>query len=323
MILPTDLAEGCSLRETAARASASGLATISDVALWKRLRTSQEWFRWLSEGLLDRIEPKRRNRDWSGGYRVVLVDASVICEPGSTGADWRLHYGVLLDSLQCEHFEVTDTSGGESYRRFKFRAGDLAMGDRGYAHPPGIRHVASRGAVSITRLNLATVPLLTARGASFSQLQGLRKLRIGGVGAWDAILPGSSTEGDDIPVRVCAIKKSKEATEQAQRKIKRVASKKGHETKPETLEAAAYVVILTTASADRLSPEAALQLYRARWQVELVFKRMKSIIGLGHLPKVDPESSRAWLHGKLFVALLTETLVHATESLSPWGYPIP
>jgi Transposase DDE domain len=150
----------------------------------------------------------------------------------------------------------------------------------------------------------------------------LRKLRIGGIGEWDAILPGAKGEGDDLPVRVCAIKKSKEATEQARKKIRRLASKKGHETKPETLESAAYVVILTTAPATRMSAESALELYRARWQVELVFKRMKSIIGLGHLPKVDPESSRAWLHGKLFVALLTETLVHATESLSPWGYPI-
>ena len=155
------LAQGCSLRETAARVSASGLANISDVALWKRLRNSQEWFRWLSEGLLNRMGPSRRDRAWSGGYRVILVDASVISEPGSTGADWKLHYGILLESLQCEFFELTDTSGGETYRRFAVGPGDLVMGDRGYAQSPGIRFISARGGDTITRLNATAVPLET------------------------------------------------------------------------------------------------------------------------------------------------------------------
>ena len=53
-------------------------------------------------------------------------------------------------------------------------------------------------------------------------------------------------------------------------------------------------------------------LKRLRWQVELVFKRFKSLVGLGHLPKHDPTSARAQLYGKLLVALLVEkTLLHA------------
>ena len=61
---------------------------------------------------------------------------------------------------------------------------------------------------------------------------------------------------------------------------------------------------------------------RLRWQIELVFKRMKSIMGMGHLPKADPNSSRAWLHGKLFVALLVERMIEAAKSFFPWGYPL-
>ena len=57
-----------------------------------------------------------------------------------------------------------------------------------------------------------------------------------------------------------------------------------------------------------------------RWQIELAFKRMKSIMGLGHLPKKDPASARAWLHGKIFASLLVERMVQAAETLSPWGY---
>jgi hypothetical protein len=53
---------------------------------------------------------------------------------------------------------------------------------------------------------------------------------------------------------------------------------------------------------------------------QLAFKRMKSIMGLGHLPKKDPASARAWLHGKIFASLLVERMVQAAETFSPWGY---
>ena len=49
---------------------------------------------------------------------------------------------------------------------------------------------------------------------------------------------------------------------------------------------------------------------------------MKSIMGLGHLPKADPVSCRAWLHGKLFVALLVERMIEEANSFSPWGYQL-
>ena len=315
------LAQGCSLRETAARVSTSGLANVSDVALWKRLKGSQEWFRWLSEGLLERMGRAKLDGEWAGGYRVLLVDASTVSEPGSTGTDWRLHYSLLLENLQCDHFEITDVSGGETLRRFPVHAEDLIIADRGYAQPPGIRYVSGKGGDTIIRLNLNTVPLETRSGRKFSQLSRLKRLRIGQAGDWDAVMPGKGAS-PTLPVRVCAIKKSREATEQARRKLHRRASKKGQALQPETVEAAAYVVLLTTAPSDRLPTKKVLELYRARWQVELAFKRMKSIVGLGHLPKTDPESARAWLHGKIFVSLLTEAIVDASESFFPWGYPI-
>ena len=66
-----------------------------------------------------------------------------------------------------------------------------------------------------------------------------------------------------------------------------------------------------------------LEWYRVRWQIELAFKRMKSILNLGHLPKTDPASARAWLHGKIFVSLLVGRMLEAAESFSPWGYRLP
>lgn len=124
-----------------------------------------------------------------------------------------------------------------------------------------------------------------------------------------------------LPGRVCALKKSKEAADKARIKALRENGKKGHPVKPETLESAEYVFVFTTLPRT-FSAKTALEMYRGRWQIELTFKRLKSIIGLGHLRKTDVEGAQAWLHGKLLVAFLMEALIVAGERFFPWGYPL-
>jgi hypothetical protein len=56
--------------------------------------------------------------------------------------------------------------------------------------------------------------------------------------------------------------------------------------------------------------------------VELASKRLKSLLGFGHLPQHDAHSARAWLYGKLLLALLAEKLIMRGQSGSPrpmWG----
>ena len=90
---------------------------------------------------------------------------------------------------------------------------------------------------------------------------------------------------------------------------------------PQTLEAAEYVLIFTTLG-EQVSAEQVLQLYRLRWQIELEFKRLKSLIQLCHLKKHDAQAARSWLQGKLLVALLIARLIAHAERVSPWGYEI-
>ena len=89
---------------------------------------------------------------------------------------------------------------------------------------------------------------------------------------------------------------------------------------PQTLEFARYVMLFTTFPATEFACAEVLEWYRIRWQVELVFKRFKSLAQLGHLPKHDAESAKAWLYGKLLVALLVEKLIGHAIAVSPWGY---
>ena len=88
------------------------------------------------------------------------------------------------------------------------------------------------------------------------------------------------------------------------------------------LASAAFSAIKQQFPESEFSAKEILEWYRLRWQIELVFKRFKQIAALGHLPKYDDQSSRAWLYGKLLVALLTEKLVQHANSFSPWGYEL-
>jgi hypothetical protein len=89
---------------------------------------------------------------------------------------------------------------------------------------------------------------------------------------------------------------------------------------PEKREYACYVLVFTTLSKNQASTRQVLECYRLRWQIELTFKRLKSVVQLGHIPKPDDQSSRAWLYGKLFVALLSQKLARIGSAISPWGY---
>jgi hypothetical protein len=282
------------------------------VGLLKRLRRAEEWLHWLCLELMKEKGmplPKERRR------AVRIVDGTVVKEPGKTGSQWRIVYSIRLPDLRCDYFHLNVATGagnGETLTRVPLARHDLILADAGYCSIPGIQSVARQGADVLVRLN-PQLPLLNRRGRPFNLLSHLQELRSAGTAReWPVQLPGR------IEGRVCAVRKSQAAIDKARRRLERRATKQQSQIKAETWEYAKYVAIFTTDRA--ATAEDILEWYRLRWQIELTFKRLKSLAQLGHLPKYDDQSSRAWLYGKLFVALLTQKLVRAGRELSPWGY---
>lgn len=322
-ILMIHLLDGCSLRETATRAAQGGLARVSDVALLKRLRACGEWFRWMGGELMAQYVGTQKAPDCVPGRRLRLVDGSTVSEPGATGSTWRIHYAFGLPSLRCDEVHVTEARVAETLKHFAISPGDVLMADRGYAHRQGIAHVVSAGGDVVVRLNLTNTPLEQADGQEFPFLKRLRTLKGTGCADWPAWMRVSERrEAARIGVRVCAIRKSAQAARAAKEKVLAEAVRKQRKVQPQTLEAAEYVLVLTTLPPP-ISARRILNLYRGRWQIELAFKRLKSLIGVGHLKKFDPGGAASWLQGKLMVAFLIETLLVAAERISPWGYPLP
>jgi hypothetical protein len=309
---------GLSLRQTSVRARALGLANVSDVALLKRLRAAEPWLRGLCQEMTSRVvervnELPARFAD----RRLRAIDATTVQEAGAVGASWRLHFSIGLPSLQCDFFELTDFKGGESFRRFPAQPGDILLADRGYAHRLGVAHLVAQQADYVVRLVAQSFPLLTTKGlkfdagSQFGQLDHAPR-------AWEVFF---QADGRRYPARLCAVRKSALATERARRKAIRKSARNGSlQPDAENLALAEFVYVLTSLPAESFSATSVLELYRLRWQIELVFKRLKGLLDLGHLPKYDPASCRAWLQAKMLCALLIHELMGAARLFSPWGY---
>ena len=312
---------GHSLRETVVRARQANLADLSDVALLKRLRKSRDWLYALC------VELFREHGivvSKSAGMQVRAFDATTVHEPGRTGSVWRIHYSVNLPSLGCDFFKLTATEGcgsGESFKQFPIRPGDYVLADRGYSTAVGIQHVVAGGGYVTVRLNTGSLRLETEAGQAFDLLAAVETLsRPGPVGSWR--VRAVARAGPPVAGRICAVRKTDEAIEVAQAKSRRAAQRKGKQVRPETLRFARYVIVFTTYPCEDFPATEVLEWYRLRWQVELVFKRFKSLAQLGHLPKHDDASTQAWLYGKLLVALLVEKVIRHARTISPWGYDV-
>lgn len=303
---------GLSFAETSAWAAALGLGSLSKVALMQRVKKSAAWM-----GLLLRATlAVRAGCLAQGGVRLRLVDATTVAIPGSQGTDWRVHVGFDLGSLSIDSLEVTGAEGGETYSRFKVQEKEVLIGDRGYAHRRGLWSLVQSGAHFIVRLNWQNLPLQSRAGETFDLFKALRQ-----AGEDEAIEFSVQTTPKKgipaMPARLVVLRKSPEAVEEARRKLLKEASKKGRKVDARTLEAAAYIFVLTSVATDDLAAAQVLEAYRFRWQIEMAFKRFKEILPLSRVPVKNPDLARTYLYANLLAALLTEDLARNFLAFSP------
>jgi hypothetical protein len=309
---------GLSLRAIATWARQTGVARLSDVALLQRLRRAATWAgHLLAQQLLQQARWQRHRVP--PDLTVRLIDATTVSRPGSQGTDFRVHLRFDLGTLTITAVTITDAQGGESFQQHALAPGEIAVGDRGYAHRPGIAAAHAAGAPLIVRLNWQNVPLQHRDGPAFDLFAHLRALGAGAIGDW-AVRTAPGKEGvPAVPGRLVAVRKSPQAAEESRRKLLAAGRKKGKTPSARTLEAADYVFVFTTVPAERLPAGAVLEVYRFRWQIELAFKRLKGVLALDELTAKDPALCRLFLCIKLLGALLVEQLSHRWVDFSPWG----
>lgn len=297
------------LRQTVVVMAEAGLPSVSPMRLHKKMGRAVPYLRALVHRMVD--WPTEGAAERWGGYVFSAVDATVVCGPGAIGTDARIHTKLRVADVSLTDVQVTDEHGGESFRRFSWERGELAVGDRAYFTPPGIQHVLAAGADVLVRYRLEGVELRDVQAQVLDVLDAVSHLAVGSTFDMDvsAKLPNRVAGG-----RLIAYRLPDDAVERARERLRR---EKGAELSPRVYESAQYVLLFTTATRARLDAERCLQGYRLRWQIELQFKRWKSLCGFDLLPNQRDDTTLAWIYTKVLLGLLLDRMASIPTELSP------
>ena len=305
---------GMSLRETCAWAEVAGLASLSDPSLIERLCKAGPWLGDIVAALIAEQAKIPAGR-WAG-YRVRALDATSICEPGADRTTWRLHVGYDLASGQVDHVELTDGSGAESLRRLPYRAGDIVLADRYYARPRDLRPVIEQGGDFIVRTGWNALRLSQPDGTAFD-LFAVLAAQTSEEGEVNVRIEEGTAVAQPLIARLVIRRKSPEQAKAEQKRLLKEAKKRGRTADPRSLEAAKYILLLTSLPVATFPTCDVLTLYRFRWQLELAFKRMKSLAHLDELAAKKPEL--VWIYARLIAFLIAEQSAGQVPDSSPSG----
>lgn len=297
------------LRLTAAWATSVGLVDISNVALLYRLRQCGDWLAMLVGQVLAGAAPEA-----SHGRLIRIIDGTTVPKKGPNARKnnelWRIHSAFDLPGERFGHFEVTDQRAGETLDRIAVVKGEIRIADRAYLQPDRMAKVIDAGADVVIRAGWKSAHWVDEAGNTIDVVAELRNATAGLV---DRPIWIKRKCGSLLAVRLVAIRKPQQAAEAARRKARREAQRGGHTVSKQTLDAADWVILITSLKPEDFTTADVLALYRLRWRIELGFKRLKSLIGLKGPPGTSESSARPHILAHLLTILLLEPLVDELE----------
>jgi hypothetical protein len=304
------------LRATAAWATSVGLVDISNVALLNRLRRCGNWLAMLVGQVLAAGAPKA-----SQGRLIRIIDATTVPKAGPAARKksklWRIHSAFDLPHERFGHFELTDQQEGETLDRIPAVKGEIRIADGAYLQPDRMAGILEAGADLVIRAGWKSARWIDADGNPFDMIAELRKASAQGL--IDRPIGIKPKRGKSLALRLVAIKKPPQAAAEARRKARRNAQRERYQLSQQTLEAADWVILVTSLKPDDFTTQEVLALYRLRWRIELGFKRLKSLIGLQGPPGADERSARPYILAHLLIILLLEPLVDQFEDSPRWA----
>ena len=313
---------GLSLSQTGAWAAMRGLGRLSDPAVKGRLDKAVGFLQAILEHQLAAKSAGAALR-WPG--RILRAsDGTCISRPGSTGTDWRVHAVFDLGRGGFSHLDLTDGRGAEAIDRGAPIAGEIRIGDRNYASAEslqGFRQQSGELADFIVRARWNAFSLSLRDGTGFDLIAHLTTLPVDLVPHEVTVQAkvGRSQLPLPLPLRLIIQRKSPEATEATRQRLRREALRRQRTLDPRSLIAAEFLILATSLPAEGYPAEEVLAAYRLRWQIELAFKRLKSLLHIDRLPTRTAQASRSWLLAHLILALLCDDLSQEFLGSSPSG----
>lgn len=247
----------------------------------------------------------------SGSLRFIVIDGPTVQAPGATGTSYRLHIAIDLINLGLRQVEATTDKIGEHLDHYQLDSGDVVLIGRGYNQPKTLMPFLDRGGEVVLRYNAHSMNVYEPDA---DDPDGQRMAKVD----WESRLQTLKGQPGHFPVYLCrgnqrirafvhAMPLPPEKAEQARRQAKKRAQKKGRTASDKALYLGEWVLVLTSLPPELLDTETASALYRVRWQVGLLIKRMKSLLQIDQLrARKGSPLAGLYLHGKLLYAAVTE-----------------
>jgi hypothetical protein len=191
---------------------------------------------------------------------------------------------------------------------------DLVIRDLGYYAFPSFSNISSKGAFFISRLGSKTNVYEMKDG----ELQKLdfkalyHKMKSNHLSCiYKDVLIGNEAR---IPVRLVIELMPDAVYEQRMRKTHKIHKKKGYQTSEEYKFMSRFNLFITNVPKEMLPDEVVSVLYRMRWQIELIFKIWKSVIGIHHTRKMKYKRWLCLLHFKLLLMIVNWNIIMAQRN---------
>jgi len=310
------LTEGKSFAGTSAIAALSGESAMSKVAVFKRMRASAAWLQWLCENIYRNGGFTAAKPKWLKKKNVIIVDGTEDVKCGIRRQCYMLHYSLDLFTLAAREFLITDRRTGEKLTNFKhFGKNDIIMGDRIYGTLPGVAYIRRLKADYALRINCRGFTIYDGKNWKIDLLLRLSRLK---EGKTTDIIGKCKINNRYEPFRICAMRKDPDSERAGLKRLTKTNQRKrgGRAVSDFQRENNKYIIVATSLKKDEATAAQVLELYRTRWQIEIAFKRLKTLFHYNDLPAKNKESVKAWFYGKLLLAALCETLVN-TGRFSP------
>ncbi len=316
---PSDLLRGLlayafgltSLRHLGAWGVLSELADLSAKGWCTRLRNASAWLHWLLKQLLARRVSLRFLTQRTRG-RIKLIDATMLARQGGTGAGWRVHVAYDLLAGQLDQVSVTNHFGAESLQHYVLAPGDLLVADGGYGSRAAVAVAQAAQSDVVLRIHLNSFPLEHSDGQPFDALRWLQQ-----AGADSRSVPvwcsaKRQVEGQLVSsrhsLRLLAWRLPAPARRAAHRRLQRNASQHGRNVSERAMLLAGWVLLVSTLDPS-VWPDAEIwRLYRARWQIEVLFKRIKQLLRVHTLRCRTQASATAAIRAMLVAWAVVEEL---------------
>lgn len=306
-----------SLREVAAEHTLKH-QSVSDTAVLFRLKAACTWIQWLTQTALTRLTPD--GKPLLDGIQFIVYDASIITSKANSDLQYRLHLSMDLSRFQISDLGITDIKTPESPLRLMRPQRSCWVSDRGNAHHPKLQATLEANEDFLVRSHPRTLPVYepeTQKLLDWDKIVG--GLKPGGMLTHKGVLPFVEMRGKKQKKRrlrwdkgqwnvtVYIYRLTDEASQRARMRYRRRMSKKSKNITKTGLHWCDYVILVSSLSPELLDVKRAFELYRRRWQVELLFKRLKSVLDVDQLrTRKDSALAKTYLWAKMLYALWIE-----------------